>query len=525
MDLTVLIADDEADLLVGPYNFPDYLEHAFEHFGVKKDDLEISTAFKRTDALRRILDTSCKLDLVFIDIMWPAVNMDAQDSAKDLLVAALSRNDCVVVALSQEGPVLLSYLFDASKVAYVPHAALLKGHFGQKDIMIGTLATAFSNARKPLMSLKSKFEFLRSDEMSLRTVLSIGEILISELVAIALPGTISAKVKVLAGGLSGAAVMLVDAERYEEGQLVSRSAILKLAQDKNSLLAELEAHAHTGTVPLFPTNLFAGLLVDGVVSFGGWSALAFRAAPGKTAAVARERVLTGRRWGQIFTRELSAAYAGNASVVSIRLGDWAVSQHGLLAGARWSRLCSAAAELGVSAGDRARLRKGGKSFFPNTLHPTALSVVHGDLHTRNVLVAEDDCIFWIDAASIRKLGIWCEDVARFAVWTACGLLDPAEPAAVNSPHLLEALLGITPPAPRSWQENLWRRVNATLSRTAAAIESRRAVKLDRSADWRFVIVCELLRAAYSFEMFAPEIRLAALKAALAVDFSRVEARI
>jgi hypothetical protein len=511
--LSILIADDQADVLMGHHSFRDSLERAFGEFGVPRDQLEVFVESGRKAALQRIEDTGQKLDVVFIDIMWPAMDLGTQDGAKDLLIAAVSREDCVVITLSNDGPALLNYLFNKSKSRFRPHAALFKPESDYSDVFAGTLAAAFSNARLPLRSLRGEFIFDYADEMSSKVILAIGEVVIRELVGMVLPGIISAKIQVLAGGLSGAAVVHVNADRNEGGRRVKQSAILKLAQDKKNLAGEFEAHK--SMVPLFPTNQFAGLLKEDIVDFGGWSALAFRAAPGRTAASSGQGIVAKRRWNQIFTGELMSSYVENAEVASIRFADWAVSEEGLLAGNRWERLCKSAETIGASRGYRGRLNRGSTAMFSDTSHQTALSVVHGDFHTRNVLVADDDRVFWIDAASIRKLGIWCEDIGRFAVWTACGLLDPLEAVDANAKLLRSALVGEPQPTEKSWQDSLRKQVQNTLA-VAMTAWARKGVEIDANVDWRFVVACELLRASYSFEMFDLQVRLAALEAAMSV---------
>jgi Phosphotransferase enzyme family len=510
MEFKVVIADDGVDLLMDHERFDRKLKGAIDRLCQSGVTVTFESLNSRLAALERLQNQEDRVDLVFVDILWPTLASGSEDSAKDLLIAALDRSDAVVVVFSLDAQKLMKYLFDESKSAYRPHAALFKGQIDLADVLQGTLVTGFSNAQKPLRSIGRSFEYLSSDEQSIRIIQSIGEDVIAEFACMIIPRLVSARVSMLTGGLSGAGVVLVEAVRSDVNREIPQTIILKLARDKRILHDEL--HAHREYVRSFPTGQFAYVIREEIASFGGWHALAFGAASGKTARELGEAVLVKRRWRNLFSRDLLASYVRNSEVFTITESEWVAGDDGLLAGNRWPRLVQSAKRLKAGSAELAKLRRGTAAMFRTDRRQTATSLVHGDFHTRNVLLSEDGRCTWIDAASIRQSGVWCEDLCRFAVFLACGLADPKDGESVIAQQL-QAALCITSVSGSNWQKKLQACIAETLD-TFRREWRGKGTDIDIAADWDFVMRAELLRAAYTFDMFDGAVRLGALKSAL-----------
>lgn len=327
------------------------------------------------------------------------------------------------------------------------------------------------------------------------------------------PGLVSASYSIVSGGLSGTYLYLVEGKktRPRGSTLISDAFILKVAQDRAELLNEQRAHAEF--VRSFPTNRFARLASPAILSFGGWSALAFEIAPGSTAGAAGPRLFTESAWADVFSPELIQSYVKNGVERSTNVVEWLTSDGGLLHKSRWLRLVDEGRALGVSLALIDTLQRGPESLFDEDTRQTYHTLVHGDLHSRNVMLSDRDRAIWVDAASIREDGLWCEDLARFAVWCACGSIEVTCSINKGSRDVGAALSAAGGRRAKvGWPAALNARIRSTLDEFSQQFKEKK-VAIDIAKDWALVTRVELLRAAYSVDMFPPAIRLAALNVA------------
>jgi hypothetical protein len=115
---------------------------------------------------------------------------------------------------------------------------------------------------------------------------------------------------------------------------------------------------------------------------------------------------------------------------------------------------------------------------------------------------------------MRAAGVWCEDIARFAVWSALGLAS-SQPRMSAAALAKIFLLGKRMPTSRSWAADLRLNIESTVNQFVEKLVSRHR-SIDTAREFGALVFVELLRAGYSSEFFDSEVRVLSIKAALIV---------
>lgn len=311
----------------------------------------------------------------------------------------------------------------------------------------------------------------------------------------------------VSGGLSGASTVLAVGTKPAAISGTSTRAARRSHQllkfDADPEVLEGEARAHRELVGQWPANSFARLSTLKPIRFGSVSGLAFELAAGVTGFRKGAALLDEASWSLIFGGTLVERLVGVASLNTISVRDSLFSDGGLLGGRRWDKVSSTSEELDVSAEVKAWI--GDKAAaFPDVSRQTAFTIAHNDLHPGNVLVSENGQAYFIDAANMADGSLWFTDLARFAVWIACsmmnlGLLDEASLAGAVDPF--SADLPSIPPRGKE----LRARLGETLALYSQAWQGVK-FEINTPYDWRVGLTAELLRASYSVESFERSVR-------------------
>jgi hypothetical protein len=477
------------------------------------DDLHIEFYDDLEPAREAVL--SGDFDLVIIDIWWTGIASGSTEAGIELLRECLKNPAQVTVAMSADCRRLLELAFDTQRPDTQPHSILHKDHIARQDFLCGVLKTAFSAARLPLQSVGQELRIEADPGISSAGSEAVSSTVVFELLSMLVEGPITdGRVRFLGGGLSGCLTLAADFSTGTTGRPVPRSLVLKMAQEPWTLREE--RHNHSQYIGSFPAGQFAHIL-DREVTFGGWSCVAFDAVRGRTLSEilssGNEEPLKTSPWELIFHNDLMEHYAVSGAAESHRICDWLIGS-GWLSDARWERVVRAAEALKLPDAKLEELRGGVANIFENTHRQIVLSLCHGDLHTRNVMLSADmrRC-FWVDAASIQP-ALWCEDLARLGVWIACEILE-ANPSMLRAEAGgLRAALSLDDIDGEAEAILALNRCMKVARDGIAEALGARGLSIDSGEDWRLAARVELLRVGYSREMFTPAVRRCALVAAL-----------
>jgi hypothetical protein len=511
--MRVLFADDKSNVEGGTVQ--DGLRRALALIN-SRIELDFVAEENRGRALDLLQDDTQVWDLVLIDVWWASILQGSEsDAAGGLLRAALKRPATVTILISWSADPLLDYLYNLEKQDRRPHAVITKSQAEQEMIFAGVLEAAFSARLMPLRSWDVAIEW-NPEQSRARSFFRAVKSAAAELACLALPTADEVRLSPVSGGLSEAITILAEGSIPSGGTVRRQAQLLKLAQDPAVIAAEQEAHRRH--VPYFPLGTFARPIGNPPLTYDGWTAIGFEVVDGSTVSAMGEQALSEGTWRQIFRDVLLQAYVANGVATSLVLGQAVTGDGGLLGARRWDRIIKETGNLQLSDDERRQLSGPAASLFPLVQRQTALTVVHGDLHTRNVLVRGEGLAFLVDAASIRTDGLWCEDLCRFSVWLACELLERTG-ARLTPQRRADALahslaLRRMQRGTAGWAETLRARVSASASQFEE-LWKRRGLPLHVEYDRTIVTCVELLRAGYCRDSFDPVVRLAAVQVALA----------
>lgn len=443
-------------------------------------------------------------DLVFVDALWPRWDRrDTGDQVDELIRVAREFQSALIVMISRDDRELFTSWYSEYEDCR-PHAILSKESISNARILRTMLEMGFSSIQKPLRSTLIDARWERANEWS-RLPEDIVQLAAVEILAKIQPKCVSAKFKPIGGGLSGASTILAETSYLSGTQTLQAGYLLKLDSDSRKVL--IEETAHRTLVRSWPAALFAALVGSG--AYGGLTGIAFSQVWAASAESQVVRIVDKGIWGKVFSKSTSHLQAASAERVDESLAN--VLRTGALRGDRIRRYEFASVELGVGARERSRAGKALKSLESST--GAVLTIQHCDLHTRNVLVTDEGAIALVDAASMSNRELWCSDLARFAVWTALGLVEVKGGSLEQVAYslCLEPLAEVSQPG-IGWASKLHARVTESLKMLKSEYD-KRSLALAVERDWDSAVMSELMRATYSSDWFGREAR---MTAALAV---------
>lgn len=253
-------------------------------------------------------------------------------------------------------------------------------------------------------------------------------------------GTSIGTVRSFSPGFSGAFLFALDIVGKEEGRSEGNETywILKMSRDTAALERELESHRNLRTRGV-PKEAYPALLKDHLIEVGGWAGIVMeRAAQSKTL---RDYLLGGARTEDIpLVMSNLAAFLGRLYGRSRRKSApvWAHFYS-------FTSRQRAAMLRGIEFGEQAIRRYGGED-IEEALKAIKLFVrsdggscerlreltrnvdtrlIHGDLHSRNILVDDEKRVTAIDFAKVDQ-GHVVRDVAKLEVDLLIGILDSGD---------------------------------------------------------------------------------------------------
>lgn len=446
-----------------------------------------------------------RIDIALIDVTWSENGADSDD----LVLDALKRPETVTVLISGTEAALSERLYDYQRAGIRPHAVIHKESRFNARLWAAMLESAFSTARIPLRSRSVNSDV--PDRFIVNSLPDMDELAATEMSCSLFEATRSVRLEQVGGGMSGATTVFSDI-RYGDGH--SQRVLLKCSRDFRSLASELKVY--DDLVKQYPANTFASPDAKGIVQFGGWYAFALDRAVGDTVSSCRSDFIARHALGAVFPRYLfeTLARRERGQAVDVDVSSLMSGEACSLDDGRFRKFRNALASMDVPDHIRLFFNQEAASAFSGPKRKRSLTLCHGDLHTRNVLVSfggDAPNVTWIDAASMKPGVLWSSDLSRFCVWLAAEMLDPL---AAEPDDLLGALaLGALPRS--GWAAQLRGDVEKVLDWARGYVEGD-----DLMDDWAVATGMELMRVAYSVQTFDRSVRLAAAECAYAALSAR-----